>query len=670
MSTVREHLRNLLLPVLLAGWFLQCGGGSSGGGPASPAPPSLPVPLHLRTESGSTFDELILRWDPVVEPVDGILLEARIGSEPFQPINTDPLSTAFTSVKLTFDSSFPEMVTVGFRARTRRGGDYSAYSTEATYTRGLRPVEWINASAIDGGGVLLQWNDRSQAATQVLIERAEVDGAGTPGAWVEVGRFPMSPAKDLSEALPEGRFVKYRATNLSGVQTSVGLVSSQIQIPLWAPVILKAEAAPEGIQVSWANRSKAATALEILRAPGWEYYSAEVTIATLGTGVTQYLDPSPSMGYYRYRVKATLSAAAGSASASIQAATLNPAGALPLSPLQFQGQAAQGVSLRGNGQWLLTTTSPFGVIAGATDPWPAYFPNNSPQLFGPGALADPANQPHVVYNGRGSGFSQWVVTHAWFDGSAWKTEEVGRFDLSPTSNTCFALDSAGTGQALLDSTTPSFPSGGSSLSWTYAYSQNGAWKTEGFSSLVPVRYDWRTAFLSPFPGGQAVAAFGLSNPSLLRRLDGKWSALPLPASPPPSQLGDFLGMAWFGPQDGCLFFGRALGYGTEASDLWAYALVAGEWKAPLRIGAGLNRPTAAFKVAAIPSQKRFLATYPCAQGVMLFHFQNGSWTQSFLPPLSGSTNPVYGLGADASGRFHVLTLAVGSGVITYTDFHE
>ena len=670
MSRNHNRLRTLLFPMLLVGMLLQCGGGSFGGGQPAAAPPSLPVPLHLRSEPGSTFDELILRWDAVVEPVDGILFEGRIGSEPYQPINTDPLSTAFTSIKVTFESSFPELVTVGFRARTRRGGEYSAYSTEATYTRGLRPVEGVSAYAIDGGGVLLQWHDRSWAANQVLIERAEVDGAGTPGTWVEVGRFPMSPAKDLSEALPEGRWVKYRATNLSGLQTSASVVSSQIQVPLWAPVILKADAAPEGIQVSWANRSKVATALEILRAPGWDYLPGGVTIATLGTGVTQYLDPSPSMGYYSYRVKAKLSAAAASASAWVPAATLNPVGALPLSPAQFQGQAAQCVSLRGNGQWLLTSTSPLGVMAGSTDPWPAFFPNSTPQLIGPGALADPANQPHIAYYGLGSGFSQRVVTHAWFDGSAWKTEEVGRFDLSSTSNFCFALDSAGTGQALLDQTTPSLPSGGSSLSWTYAYSQNGAWKTEGFSSINPVRYDWRTAFLCPLPGGQAVAAFGLSNPSLLRRLDGQWSALPLPASPPSDQLGDFLGMAWLGPRDGCLFFGRTLGYGSEASELWAYALVAGEWKAPLRIGTALNRSPGAFKVAAIPSQKRFLATYPCAQGLMLFHFQHGSWTQSFLPPLSGSTNPVYGLGADASGRFHVLSLSVGSGGITYTDFHE
>jgi hypothetical protein len=239
--------------------LLACGGGgNNGGGNGSN---SVPNPTRLTiTETG--VDEITLTWTPPGGSFDGYELEGKVGSDAFQKLHDGLIPNTYTSLILTFYSTAPED-TYGFRLRAARGGAFSPYSNEASYTRGPNAPGQPTASFDwTTGSVSLAWNRNTTMSDGLRIERAECTQYGyVTGTWTSLPTpAPLASTYSDTGATPN-LYYTYRITNLKGSRASQPSAQSQaVYTGLAAVSWINAayDTGQAGVVVSWGSNTTVA----------------------------------------------------------------------------------------------------------------------------------------------------------------------------------------------------------------------------------------------------------------------------------------------------------------------------------------------------------------------------------------------------------------------------
>jgi hypothetical protein len=408
-----------------------------------PSASSAPPPPSGLTLSWSGFDELVVLWTPPSQPVDGYVAEGRVGSGPFEAISGSIPGNAIGG-HVTIDAGTPELVVIGIRLRSVRGGQLSAYTPEATIVRGLRAPSTLVAHT-QREDVALSWTRGSTAAESVVVERAIWDVVRQQlGPYETVATLPGGATSHLDTTTPTpnsafGYRVSYAAT-LQGAPVRSDAVEKMADslTTLSPPSGLQATLDAGAVRLSWTPTSRFGVAQQVERSDATA--DSFTTLATLDAAATTYLDAAPPAGGYRYRVLVLASPGLGAAGSDDALSFVPPApGRWGLQQEVLHVPAGDGVARGADGSWWFSRTwtgiSPPGAIvlgvwtptATGWDPHPFQGSIGGDRLAEPGVLLDPAGRPHVLWllNLQGGTTSPRLqLRHAWNDGSAWNEEVV------------------------------------------------------------------------------------------------------------------------------------------------------------------------------------------------------------------------------------------------------
>jgi len=235
---------------------LLLGGCGGGGGSSSPAPTGSTAPSRLLiTETG--LDQITLSWVAPTAAFDGYELEGRLGTDPFEKLHTGLIPSSYQSVLLSFVATAPDNTIYAFRLRVARGSTFSAYSNEATHTRGPNtPGQPTGAYDWDRNGVSLAWTRNTTSSDGLRVERAECTVLDTQtGPWVSLPVPDPLASTYLDPSADANRYYLYRVTNLYGTQAGQpSTLSSAISTGLEAPFSLRAyyDDGYGGVLITWA----------------------------------------------------------------------------------------------------------------------------------------------------------------------------------------------------------------------------------------------------------------------------------------------------------------------------------------------------------------------------------------------------------------------------------
>ena len=248
-------------------FLLSCGGG---GGASAPAPAGVAAPTNLRTIPGPDRDHFTLRWDAPVGNVNGLNLEARVGTGNWGKLNSSLLPPELSGVEISFPSQAPEDIDYEFRMNAEWGGAPSAYSNTVQVHRGLRaPGQATGAYDWNRGGIALIWVRNSAISTGVQIERRPVDADGNPtGSWVVLPAPEPGATAYLDSGAAPGVYYAYRITNTRDTLTSApGPTSTPLftglPAPSWPTVAYDFTAL--GMNLSWKRNTAFADGIRIER---------------------------------------------------------------------------------------------------------------------------------------------------------------------------------------------------------------------------------------------------------------------------------------------------------------------------------------------------------------------------------------------------------------------
>lgn len=282
--------------------FLGCGGGgsSSGNGSSGGSTQTLAGPTNLTATSSGDPMSLTIQWTAPQETVTGYFLDYRKGTGSFSPLNSSPLSPAYTQIFLTFNTTAPEDTDFGFRVYGVSGSVHTDYSNIATYHLGVfAPGQPAGAYDLDAGGVRLNWTRNTVVGDGLRIERAACDAYGTiSGTWSSLAVPDPLASTYLDITATQGSYFLYRVTNLHGPLASpVSPVSAPIFAGFAGPAWVQAywNGGAGAISVSWASTSQTIDGALIERCPANSSGLPSGTWSTVGTaasGATNYSDTS------------------------------------------------------------------------------------------------------------------------------------------------------------------------------------------------------------------------------------------------------------------------------------------------------------------------------------------------------------------------------------------
>lgn len=543
----------------------------------------------------------------------------------------------------------------------------ASYPSAPVFT-GLEAPLYVFASYdTTAGGMQVSWSS-SSLADGVRLERTDCDANGTPlDSWAALTLPSGYRASYLDPSVQEGRGYAYRVSNLKGqVSSATCQMSYAAWTPMFAPVGLQVVPDAGGLKLTWQNRSASATQIVIRRIPSVSYSS---DLAILSPGVTSYVDPVTSLGYYSYTVVAK-NASQEAPSSSVLAATPNPPGSLVLTPTQRTYPSLGDAALMPTGAWACATVQPFGLLSNS-DPWPAYFPGTAARWSNPIVQVDRQGWPHMVYGSSAPGASvSCTLIHTWFNGTAWTSENILTAQIPWSSSNqgwTFRLDSTGLPHLLVDQATTASPYGGTSATLLYVHKSGGAWVQESMNSISPALYN---------VGSYHLALDGSDQPTILL---GNWSSLVActrtapstwaTTTPPTGTVNagwyDFLDTLWADASNGWIFYESLVSGGGAGYGLWALQMKAGAWQAPQLLGTRAHDGSSTIAAAALsPDLSRVAVVYRTSAGVKAYHQAPDGWHETLVgPPTSGYPLRI---GFDSQQKVHLL-LPAASG---YTDFHE
>lgn len=543
-----------LVPVLLALLTIS----SLTGCPGDPPPPPPPSDLRL---GWATFDTLTATWEPPAEPVDGYQAEGRVGDGPFEAIPGVIPSDAIGG-EVSLDPTTPELVTIGLRIRSIRGGSVSAPTPEVTIFRGLKAPANLTSIAV-AEDVRLTWSQRSTAASGTLVERASWDATlQALGPYREVVTLPADATSylDTTTSAPYGVY-GYRISNWATargetVWSEPALPPDTVSTTLSPPRDLRGDVVAGGVRLTWTPTSRNGTRQVVERTD--VSVDAFEIIAIIDSASNTYLDPAPPAGAYRYRVDVAIEPIHyGWIGTDPVAVFVSP----PLGPFGLSQEVihvpyADGVAKDDGGRWWFarrwTDAFPADLLtlhawAPAGTGWedhPLGGGLNGEVLVEPGLLLDDKGQPQQLWVRHVSASIDVVahaeVRHVWRDTSGWHDELVEASDPggSTGNGAQFALDAQGAIHAVWRS--GSFTGTLATSEAHYATNAGGVWTVTRLpvGALDPGT-SATTLRVSAGPDGTAWVAEIGAIPSpfepvlmLLRHEpDGSWSEERVPTGP-------------------------------------------------------------------------------------------------------------------------------------------
>jgi len=328
------------------------------------------------------------------------------------------------------------------------------------------------------------------------------------------------------------------------------------------------------------------------------------------------------------------------------------------------------LALLPSGPWALATTSPFGVISN-NDPWAPYFPNNSYRSVDNVLQVDAQGHPHLVYlmlNPQNS--QEAILRHAWFDGSLWQTEDMGKTQLlySSYGGYSYTLDGSGQPHALLEQA----QNAGSTSSLAYIHKVAGSWTQESLGGINPVvscssyrlRLD-RSNAPHVLVGSWNTLYECTNDPQ------GNWTAAALPTGTVQLISNGINDGIWTDADNATLVYSNQSydsGYGY-ATNLMCLRKVAGVWQLPLTIGS-TDLGASSAQLEASPDGSRIAVLVNSGLGLKTYHLDEKGWHETLVTNLAGdySYNTLFRLGFDSSNKAHILIKKTYP--TTYTEFKE
>jgi hypothetical protein len=321
-------------------------GGSNGSVNVGTGGTTLDAPGQLAVaESGP--GQITLTWVRPAGSFTGYNLEARLGSDPYQQLNTDLLPSNYIGLILTFSDTALDGTTYSFRMRAVRGTVLSDYSNEVAYFRPPNTPGQPTASyAPASGAVTLAWNRNTTGSDGLMVERTVSNASGSvAGPWLSLTIPDPSAATFVDTTAQAGNYYLYRVTNLKGGRSGQPSVPSNLVFTGLVPVSLVSavfDSTQGGVQVTWAS-SPPSTADGILL----ERSDCDANSTSLGNWAalslpvgyrTSYMDQTVlEGGRYTYRATNLYGA-----SATAPCQMLNSVAIPLLSPLNLQVVATVG----------------------------------------------------------------------------------------------------------------------------------------------------------------------------------------------------------------------------------------------------------------------------------------------------------------------------------------
>ncbi len=201
-------------------------------------PASLVPPEDVRVEVGRDWGQFALVWTRPPGEVQGYeVWDTRFGNaftlDPFEGVlvgaDTTRRELDFSNLTPSFELRSIELKVRSVRFDLVRPDpllppqvlEQSAFSPVVTYEVPIRPPRGFTA-VIQSDGVSLDWDDVSQVATTIEVERSQLDEQGNPGPWsVLLRRPPMVASERYLDATAElGKAYAYRATSRTNTLAS------------------------------------------------------------------------------------------------------------------------------------------------------------------------------------------------------------------------------------------------------------------------------------------------------------------------------------------------------------------------------------------------------------------------------------------------------------------
>lgn len=668
-----------LFPLGLLGLCLlaACGGGGSGSSPA------LGGPTNLSVQWSPVYSNYVdISWTAPLDTIDGYQLEERNGSAAFTLLNTNGLLD-YRSVATGWSvntASLAEDSNLDFRMRAFKGSGSSAYSNTASLHMGLKAPGFTNVT-YSSAGVDVSWTNYSTVADTLLLERGIFAPASSTYTWTTVPGITFGAVHYLDPNPPEEATVAYRATYSKGAET-VSSISYTVSVGLKAPVNLQAVPLVEGVNLTWQNQSTSATEVVVCRASGLDAYPSYQDLAHLAPGATSYQDLALAMGYYTYRIDARGPNYQTSSSKGVMAVTLPLPGTGPtLAPRLISQPAATGGAMNGSQQWFLAQDSSYNsgpVTIQSPDGagWTPYLPPNATSLLAPKILLDSLGHPHTVFlRSVVQGGSVQAIVHAWFDGTAWQTEEVARRTLYNTSSAtgpAFQLDGADNLKLLW------LNSLGTPAGLEYAYKgTGGAWTTETLNVVTPSITLIGNFTLNLDANGApcVLLTSWQANYFLQRQGPAQWSWEALPASVL-QNMSTLQGTVLSPSGDFTILLTQSNFTGNTFSyQLCQLTRAAGTWGS-VQVLLPLGSSDSSLQGATIrqtPSASRLAICFQSyGSGEILLFRDQGIWTTTTIGPSSYYNYPPLA-GFDGNGKLHLLlpaASAYNATTMTYVAFDE
>jgi hypothetical protein len=417
---------------------------------ASPDP--VPAPADLTAAVGPGYARL--RWTRTCGNCSRLELQVRTAGTDWVTLS-DSLPPQLTAIDIPFTGDLPELFELRFRLRAGRVGDPPPWSPWSNEAVGIVPIfspnlSYPTTSTWDSAvsWIDVSWALPSKVADAFEFQRSEVGPLG-PVQWTAV---PMSPGQTSyrDHDVAELKSYAYRARSGTGGVWSEWSGAVEATLPLRQPTETRAVVTPRGVQVTWTNRSAAASGVVV-------YGSPLGPSPVLPRDATSWVDPAwPPWPTAQYWVEAT-------------APTLPPTplptapGALPvgkLEPFQLSGPAAT-LDARADGfLFPVTVRDPTGAFyALTTDPaagglavarlaaagWEMHSLGHA-YPAPPGLVLDGAGHPHLAgIESTADGLT--TLTRHWHDGTGWLVEDLGTEPI-PAAPLQVALDAAGDLQIL------------------------------------------------------------------------------------------------------------------------------------------------------------------------------------------------------------------------------
>ncbi|NTV74948.1 MAG: hypothetical protein HGA66_12165 [Holophaga sp.] len=653
---------------------LSCGGsgGSGGGTPALNGPTNLQVTGDLGISSYLEFS-----WTAPANKIDGYEFEGALGSGTFTKVGTDLLPAAWTYASASFNLDVvPEDSELRFRMRAVLGTAVSPYSNVVASPTGLRKP--VFTSTVNGAdGIDLKWTNNSSVADTLTLERGTSTTWGGTYDWSVISGVSFGTTAYLDNQAPESTYLAYRVTYSKGAK-AVQAISSTLSTSLKAPTSLVATPMVEGVSLNWVNRSSGATEVVVMRANGITSYLNYQEVAHLAPTATSYQDLMLATGFYTYRVEARKASSSVAPSLSVQVATLPTPGSLSLLAPAIKSMPASVMgALDSSGAWTFAQYKDYTTFEIATPSGTGWLSNplaNASLLVEPKLQLDSHDRPHTVYLRKVlQGSEEVAITHAWFDGAAWKTEEVARRILSgssPSGGITFTLDQA-------DGLHLAWHKGSYSASGLeYACKDpDGAWKIESLDLVAPAPTSLGSFRLTTDASGVPYVLLGTWQEIFLLQRQGpnqwQWEKVPTgTASTSSYDTMDF--MVSYGG-DLHVFFTRTHEPfdSVNYSDLCDIRKAGGAWT-PIQVvtTTGFTGSTSVSYFARSLKSDRIAIRFMGTSGQQLLTLNQGTWSTFTLGP-SDSNRPY--LGFDKNDRFYLLQqigYSSGTSLSTYVLYSE